>query len=814
MPPQRSGVSDYSYQVLAELSQHLVVTAVVDDRVIAEVRSPPGVEVLRASRAAQIEFDVDVYQMGNHWLYHGFMFRMALRRPGLLVLHDPSLYDCVLALTGGDPASALFREEVAYDANDGNSLAPSMQSVNVDRLRYLLSRRLVETNILTLVHSRWAAGLLSSRYGSEVRNVGMPTVIPESEASKEPFRQPVTFGVMGGLARHKRITQLVEAFTELEDSDARLVIAGHQDDPTVLSEIEDLISRAPGARSRVALELSPSLERLHQLIAEVDVLISLRWPTAGETSATLATALGMGRPVIVSDVPQLLEIPDAACWRIPIDPSVEFASIQAVLRSIEDRPEQLSAASNAARDYARSELALTSVVDRYLEAILRVAGTSAPVGPVSTRSAERSMVRTDHRCARVHGSVAVLGMNAVGSWSSATGLAEAARRSLLATMDAGVAVTTNDCDIGTPTDARRVPIQLRTLPSGRPFSVDVCYLNLNEIECLPEEYVRERRAGRMLVAGCWFWESNVVPVRLRRLIDRFGFDVILAGSTFARDCLRPHVRCRVDVVPVVVAPRPDASLSRRDFRLPESRTAYLCNFDAFSGLHRKNPLGAIESYRKAFARRSAQADVSLVVKSSNLHRLPEARCVVESALASVDGVLIDDELTEREMASLIALSDVYISLHRAEGFGLGAAEAMALGKPVVATGYSGTNDFVSSTTGRRVGYRLVDISPGDLYLNPGLTVAEMYRDSSVERAVWAEPDLADAARWLAWMQAHPRERRALGRRGERLMADRYSAGRVGATMRAIVTDLGRYVESDDAGLRARSGRLSSTAVSA
>jgi glycosyltransferase involved in cell wall biosynthesis len=791
LPPQRSGIADYSYAVLEQMAQRLHITAVVEDRAVAGARAPEGVAVIGASRAACSPFDLDVYHFGNHWAYHGFMFEQALRRPGMLVLHDPSLYDFYRGLTGGSELSPVLAEELAYDSKGryDTTRLPSVDvcegTTAVDRLQVLMSRRLTEASRLTLVHSQWAAEVLRRRYGADVVRIGFMTGGRTGQRGRPHgggAPRAVRFGTFGGLGRHKRAVEVVQALVDLLDTgaDARLTIAGHNDDPAVLDEIEQLLKTSPEASERLHLELSPPLQRLHELMAGCDVVISLRWPTAGETSATLAAALAMGKPVVISDVPQLRELPDSLCWRIPVDRGLERRRLRDTLAALASDPALVEQSSAAAERYADRELDPDVVAGQYLDAVERCLRADPSAGTGRTRVASAVRDRT----------IAVrptLGINAIGSWASCTGLAEAARRSLLATMRHGVAAALTDCDIGTPTDPRRLPEELRRLPGGRPFAVDVCYLNLNEIGNLPSTLLKDRRDGRVLAAGCWFWESTVLPAELRLCVERFAFDAVVVGSRFVRDCLTSYLRCPVHVVPVVVEPRPDPSVTRSDFGLDERSTVFLHSFDAFSGLRRKNPFGVIDAFEQAFGSASRR-DVSLVLKSSNLRRLPEAHARITARLARTGGVLIDDELSGGEMAALIGLSDVYVSLHRSEGFGLGPAEAMALGKPVVATGYSGTNDFVTHETGLRVGYRLVPITPGELFLNPGLTTARMLLgDRAGSSAVWAEPDLSDAARWMVWAHDHPEQRSSLGRRGQEVMRQRFSSAAVGASMGELVS---------------------------
>ena len=165
------------------------------------------------------------------------------------------------------------------------------------------------------------------------------------------------------------------------------------------------------------------------------------------------------------------------------------------------------------------------------------------------------------------------------------------------------------------------------------------------------------------------------------------------------------------------------------------------------------------------------------MKVLNLSRLAEARALLRHEIDSVGGLLIEDEMTPGEVASLIELCDVYVSLHRAEGFGLGIAEAMYFEKPAITTAFSGPGDFVNPANSCTVGYRERTISKGDLYLNPGM---EMLYE---EGRSWAEPDVSQAAQWMNLLARRPEIRRRIGQQAGRTIRRMYSTLAAGTAIR-------------------------------
>jgi glycosyltransferase involved in cell wall biosynthesis len=159
----------------------------------------------------------------------------------------------------------------------------------------------------------------------------------------------------------------------------------------------------------------------------------------------------------------------------------------------------------------------------------------------------------------------------------------------------------------------------------------------------------------------------------------------------------------------------------------------------------------------------------------------------------VNGILIDAELTREQMNGLLAVIDVYVSLHRAEGFGLGIAEAMFLGKPAVVTAYSGNLDFTDTSNSCLVGYRLRPIEETDHQLFPEAA------DTYAAGIPWAEPSVEQAARWMRFLYDCPEQRRRIGRVAAATIRTRYNRE---AVQRVLV----RRLESIQKILRAHADR--------
>jgi glycosyltransferase involved in cell wall biosynthesis len=252
-------------------------------------------------------------------------------------------------------------------------------------------------------------------------------------------------------------------------------------------------------------------------------------------------------------------------------------------------------------------------------------------------------------------------------------------------------------------------------------------------------------------------------------------DEIWVSTEYCRDIFRQVTSKPVIVARVPVAEMGDLSwASRSYFGLPERPFTFLYTFDGASRLTRKNPLAAVHAFRTAFGSRE---DVQLVLKLQNTDWLTPADEKLFAELRRLSRadrrvVLVNESFSSREVHGLIASADCYVALHRSEGFGYGMAEAMKLGVPVIATGYSGNLDFTTEETAYPVRYRLVPVSAADfVYDEPGQE--------------WAEPDVEHAAeRMLEVFEG--RNRAAKVARARELVERVYGEATVGAAYRSRI----------------------------
>ncbi len=221
---------------------------------------------------------------------------------------------------------------------------------------------------------------------------------------------------------------------------------------------------------------------------------------------------------------------------------------------------------------------------------------------------------------------------------------------------------------------------------------------------------------------------------------------IWVPSTFTRDAVAAATDKPVHVVPHPLPPMAATPDMRGKLGLPADALIVLNVFHLGSAFSRKNPLAAVAAFRKAFG---DAPDRILAIKLID-NGAQWARRELDAAIAGAGNIrLIEGMLPEADMAGLMAAADIVISLHRSEGFGLVPAQAMALGKPVIATGWSGNLDFMSKKNSALVSYSLIPVRD-----------PEGAFDSDDQ--MWADANVEEATAWLRRLAGDAEMRARMG----------------------------------------------------
>ena len=297
--------------------------------------------------------------------------------------------------------------------------------------------------------------------------------------------------------------------------------------------------------------------------------------------------------------------------------------------------------------------------------------------------------------------------------------------------------------------------------------VRIFHLNGDEVENARAAFAKrgfDWEAGRNIIVPAW--ELPVYPAEWVPALREF--DEVWALSDFIRQSLAAS-GVESHLVGQSVEPSPGPLLPRRHFGIRESAFVLLHFLDLSSWATRKNPQAALDLFRRL---READpfADIQLVlkVKQGEFGAEDWAREFLAQNGASGQILLIDRPLDSMGVRSLIAACDCFVSLHRAEGFGRGLGEAMALGRLALGTDWSGCRDFLTVETGLPVRYSLVPVGEGEYPHGEG--------------QVWAEADVADAVAKIAPFIGDPTRGRALALRGQASVLQHHGMRAVGLRM--------------------------------
>jgi len=274
--------------------------------------------------------------------------------------------------------------------------------------------------------------------------------------------------------------------------------------------------------------------------------------------------------------------------------------------------------------------------------------------------------------------------------------------------------------------------------------------------------------------GYWAWELSQFPREWRSALQLV--DEVWAPSRFIEQAIANTTSSPVIRMPLAVDfPEPNG-MTRESFGLPEKRFLFLFFFDFTSYVQRKNPEGAIRAFLQAFPD-VEDTRVGIVIKMNGMDLRPqEYKAFIESIDCEDPRILLMDRvLTDRETKSLVKLCDCFLSLHRSEGFGRGLAEAMYLGKPVIATGYSGNLDFTNEQNACLIDYQLIPVREHEYPFAKGQK--------------WADPDIDHAVWFMRRLVNEPPYAKTIGQHAADFIKTHHSPSVVGAKYRGRLAAL-------------------------
>lgn len=352
------------------------------------------------------------------------------------------------------------------------------------------------------------------------------------------------------------------------------------------------------------------------------------------------------------------------------------------------------------------------------------AAAGMPMPPLPFDLARRRAARARRRAHQ-----ASRGLNLLGYARGEFGIAENVRSYARALEAAGYPFSILNFDVGVA--SRQDDHSMDGYFSDQlPYTDNVYFINADQMP-IAHGVLGRRAFGGHRNIGFWVWELERFPADWHGAFDLV--DEVWVPTAYVRDAIGACTPKPVLRMPKAIEFDPPVGLDRAHFGLPDDAFVFLFSYDFNGFVARKHPDAVIAAFRQAFA--SETRPVRLLVKSVNGSRFPDKLAELAQSVADDPRIEVRDGfLSREEMFGLQNAVDCYVSLHRAEGFGLGMAESMYLGKPVIATGYSGNLDFMDARNSLLVDYRLVPVGDGQYPYWRGQR--------------WADPEVGHAARLM------------------------------------------------------------------
>lgn len=352
MPPDQSGIAQYSAELIPHLKQHMDLEIVVEN--VAE----PGTQVdgcpvidaeTFAANYRKGLYSQVIYQMGNS-TFHRYQYMLLPQYPGVVVMHERNLHDLVHAITLGEghPEGYVQELEYCYGPAGRDEGVRIIRGEAVIRWEEPVNRRVLESATAVIAHSRYTAELLRED-APGVPVFELPLSVQGPDSPEDPDRlaaarklagvEPdvIVIAALGHLAHTKRIIPLVKAFGWLHKlfPQTRLSLVGKMD-PYMEGEYREAVA-ASGAADAIRVTGYVSDEEFEHHLLATDIVVNLNYPVKGESSASLLRAFAAGKPVITSDIGPFAELDRKVCRHIPVNETETDCLFEALKELVEDK---------------------------------------------------------------------------------------------------------------------------------------------------------------------------------------------------------------------------------------------------------------------------------------------------------------------------------------------------------------------------------------------------------------------------------------------------------------------------------------------
>lgn len=387
LSPQRSGISDYSEDLLPFLGKGAEIDLFTEEdvpptnsEIIENFTMLPYPEFERCHQ--QRPYDLCLYQMGNNPKYHRYMDALIQAYPGIVTLHDYALQHFYVELLGEENRLDEYTQWMeTYYGDIGRKIADNFScGILHDYVFYQfpLFQRVVMPSLGTIVHNSYVKNkILQYDPSLPVEMIHMGVILPDlqqyrGQELRKKYQIPqdrFVIGTYGYISPGKRIPELLGAFAEFakEVPEAVCLLVGHLVEPEELPgfDMRKLI-RELGIEDKVIITGFTPYDQFFDYIALSDACVNLRHPTVRATSANILKIMAFAKPILISDLCESLDLPTTCCIKIPLNETEEDALFQAFKKLYQD-PEYRKTLGDNARTYIEDECSIEQAAGKYLE---------------------------------------------------------------------------------------------------------------------------------------------------------------------------------------------------------------------------------------------------------------------------------------------------------------------------------------------------------------------------------------------------------------------------------------------------------------
>lgn len=316
----------------------------------------------------------------------------------------------------------------------------------------------------------------------------------------------------------------------------------------------------------------------------------------------------------------------------------------------------------------------------------------------------------------------IKGINVYGYLNELSGLSESARSNIKSLLSIGVKLNIKSFSYdNTANDYKHA------ISSNEEFAINLVHININFIEKFIDDVGTDFLKNKYNIAY-WAWEFSEPPLDIATYLSLF--DEIWVPSDFCVNAFTKMATIPVIKIPHAIPNRKELITHSLNPENNKKSFTFLTVFDSLSSVERKNPQATVKAFIKAF---SKDTSVKLIIKTHNLKRFKNMYAYFLNITKRHENItLINEKISSKELASLYNLSDAYISLHRSEGFGLTLAEAMSYGKITIATGFSGSLEFMNINNSFLLPYSIIETTQDYGLTKKGYQFADVDIDEAVK----------------------------------------------------------------------------------